>query len=191
MKTLALLLTLALAPLAHAQSDRGMYFGAGLGSFDYDEGVGGVADSTYAYHLFGGYKFNEHIALEGGISGTGDLKESFTETVPGFGDVTLNVKQNLDIYSFTALGILPFDSMSLFAGVGYFSASLSGTVDAAPFGSGAFDGSHDNGVQAKLGIQHDFGLDLKSLSIRAQYDFYDFSDNVDVSGITVAVLFRF
>ena len=196
MKTLALLLALALAPLAHAQSDRGMYFGAGLGSFAYDEGTGGVSDSAYAYHLFGGYKFNEHFALEGGISGTGDLKDSFTVMDP-FGPVKLDVKENYNLYSFTALGILPFDNMSLFAGAGYFSASFSGSIDAfdlntgSNLGSGSIPGPHSSGAAAKFGIQHDFGLDLKSLSIRAQYDWYDFDGNIDASGITIAMLFRF
>jgi hypothetical protein len=195
MKTLALLLCLALAPLAQAQDDRGMYFGAGLGSFDYDEPGNGsslaISDSTYAYHLFGGYKFIENFALEVGIGGTGDIGESFTQTVPGLGTLALEVEGTYDIYTLTAVGILPLDRFSLFAGAGYFSASLGGTIEASGFGTvGAIDGN-DSGAVATFGIQRDFGLDLKSLSIRGHYDWYDFGNGVDVSGFTVGVIFRF
>jgi hypothetical protein len=195
MKTLALLVCLAFAPLAHAQDDLGMYFGAGLGSFDYDEEAGAsglpVSDSTYSYHLFGGYKFNENFALEVGLGGTGDIEESFTANFPGIGPIRLNVDGTYDIYTLTALGILPFDRFSLFGGAGYFSASLGGTVDAEGFGTiGELD-DHDNGATATFGVQRDFGLDLKSLSIRGQYHWYDFSDGVDASGFAIGVLFRF
>jgi hypothetical protein len=195
MKAFALLLSLALAPLAHAQSDKGMYFGAGLGSFDYDETSSGsflgVNDSSYAYHLFGGYKFNEHIALEGGMSGTGELEETIPQTLQGIGTVDLNFVLRWNIYKVNALGILPFDKFSLFGGVGYFSASLDGDVEAPGFGSVGTVSDHMSGADATFGIQRDFGLDLKSVSVRGQFDWYDFDHNVDVSGITLAVLFRF
>jgi hypothetical protein len=199
MKKLALLLALAIAPLAHAQDDRGMYFGAGLGSFDYDESSDAfafaISDSNYAYHLFGGYKFTENFALEVGIGGTGDLEENipdvFVPQIPQLGLVTLELDGTYDIYTITALGILPFDQFSLFAGAGYFSASLGGTVNVSGIGTiGSLDG-HDNGAAATFGVQRDFGLDLKSLSIRGHYDWYDFSDGIDASGFTLAVLFRF
>jgi hypothetical protein len=193
MRTLALLLCLAVAPLAHAQDDRGMYFGAGLGSFDYDESAfDGVSDSAYTYRLFGGYKFIDHFALEFGLAGTGDLEETFTETAPGFPPLTLNVDLNLDIYTLSALGILPLERFSLFAGAGYYSASFGGDVNIEGFGdAGSFDGENENGATATFGIQRDFGLDLKSLSIRGQYDWYDFPDGIDASGITISMLFRF
>jgi hypothetical protein len=192
MKTLALLLCFALAPLAHAQDDRGMYFGAGLGSFDYDEGgIDGISDSAYSYHLFGGYKFIDNFALEFGIAGTGDLEETFPEAF-GPGTPSVNVDLNLDIYRLTALGILPLDRFSLFAGAGYFSASYGGDVNIAGFGdAGSFDGGNESGAAATFGIQRDFGLDLKALSIRGQYDWYDFPDGIDASGFTIAMLFRF
>ncbi len=99
MKKLALLLVLATAPLAHAQEDRGMYFGAGLGSFDYDESSSditfGISDSTYAYHLLGGYKFTENFALEVGLGGTGDIEENVPQFLPGIGDDRARAERNL------------------------------------------------------------------------------------------------
>jgi Outer membrane protein beta-barrel domain len=191
MKNIALLLLLGIAPLAHAQSEKGMYFGAGLGSFDYDEGSEGISDSTYAYHLFGGYKFSDNFALELALGGSGDLEETFTDTVPGIGMVTLEVDADATLYSLSLLGMLPFDRMSLFAGVGYFNAGFEGDVNVPGFGGGSYDGGHDHGALVNVGIQHDFGLDLKSFSIRAQYDWYDFPDEIDASGFTLSMLYRF
>jgi hypothetical protein len=195
MKKLVMLACLAASPVAHAQSDRGMYFGAGLGWFDYEEsdepGSPGVSDSTYAYHLFGGYKFTENFALEFGIGGSGDIEQDIVQNIPGLGPITLELDGNYDIYRLDAIGLLPLDRFSLFAGVGYFSANLSGDVNAVGFGTvGSLDGS-ENGASVKLGVQRDFGLDLKSLSIRGHYDWYDFGDGIDASGFTIALLFRF
>ena len=122
--------------------------------------------------------------IELGLGGTGDLEESFTDTVPGIGTVTLEVDADATLYSLSLLGMLPFDRMSLFAGVGYFNAGFEGDVNVVGFGGGSFDGGHDHGALANFGIQHDFGLDLKSFSIRAQYDWYDFPDEIDASGFT-------
>jgi len=192
MKNLALLFLLGIAPVAHAQSERGMYFGAGLGSFDYDEGSDGISDSAYAYHLFGGYKFSDNFAVEVGLGGTGDLEESFMDTVPGIGPITLDVDADASIYSLSLLGMLPFDRLSLFAGVGYFNAGFEGDVNVVGFGNaGSFDGGHDHGTLANIGIQHDFGLDLRSFSIRGQYDWYDFPDDIDASGFSLSMLYRF
>lgn len=192
MKLLAVLVCLVLSQVAHAQGARGGYMGGLLGKFDYEEpeDIDGlpVSDDTYIYHVFGGYQFNEHFALEGGIGRTGDLEESFPDFFPGF---TLEVDQIYDIYTIRALGILPFDALSLFGGVGYFSASLSGPVDVAGLGQiGELDG-HESGAVATLGVQRDFGLDLRNLSIRGQLDWYDFGNGIDAAGFTLGMTYRF
>ena len=48
-----------------------------------------------AYRIIGGYRFNDNFALEGGWGKTGDLEESFTEVIPPFGTVTLNLSGRL------------------------------------------------------------------------------------------------
>jgi hypothetical protein len=191
MKKLVLLLCIAFAPLAHAQGDRGMYFGAGIGAFDYDEGPEGISDTNYEYHLFGGYKVLESFAIELELGGTGSLEETFVDNGP-FGPININVDATLAVYKLTFLGILPFDAISLFAGAGYYSAGLEADINVEGFGDqGTIDFGHERGATATFGLQHDFGLDLKSLSIRGQYEWYDFPDGIDATGVTIAVLFRF
>jgi OOP family OmpA-OmpF porin len=193
---LLLLLLIAAAPLAHAQGEKGMYIGATLGSIDYEESADvfdfAVSDSTYTYRFFGGYRFNDYFAVEGGAGRTGSLEESFDDVPFGpFGPVRINLDQVLDIYTITALGFVPLDRISLFGGVGYFSASIGGDAEAEGLGTlGGIDG-HDSGASAVLGVQRDFGLDLRNLSVRAQYQWYDWESGVDGSEISVGMIFRF
>ena len=164
MKTLAvLLLCLGLTQLAHAQAGSGMYMGAALGTFDYEEGgLEAISDNTSAYQLFGG--FNDHFAVEFGLGRTGDIEGEFTEVFPGVGPITLEVDAIYDIYALRAIGLLPFEELSLFGAVGYYSASLGGPVSVAGIGDIGEVGGHERGATAMLGIQRDFGLDLRSVS---------------------------
>ncbi len=196
MKILALLLCVGLAHLAHAQDERGIYMGAALGTFAYDgsdsdDALIPVSDDTWAYQLTGGYKFNEHFALEAGIGGTGDIEDHFTSTVPGIGTVAFDVTGSYNIYTLTALALLPFDAITLFGGAGYYSASLDATLDAQGFGTVDSASEHNRGATAVFGLQHDFGLDLKSFSIRGQYQWYDSDNDIDLSGISIGLLYRF
>jgi Outer membrane protein beta-barrel domain len=191
---LALALCAACSQPAQAQDDRGAYFGGMLGTFDYEENGPEeltISDSTTAYQIFGGYRVNEHFAAELGIGKTGDIEDTFDDDLPPIGTVTLESELTLDIYTLRALGILPLDQFSLFAGIGYFSASFGGPVDLPGFGTvGEFDG-HESGSHAVLGIQRDFSLDLRNLSIRGQYEWFDMDSEVDTSGLSVGVVMRF
>lgn len=193
MRYLALLACLALMQAAHAQGESGAYIGAGFGTFDYDEGDGplAVSDSTTAYQIYGGYKFNDHLAVEFGIGRTGDLEADIDDTIPQIGPVTLEIDAQYDIYALRVLGILPFERFSLFGGVGYYSAPLNATVNLQGFGEiGWFDG-HERGATVSAGLQYDFGLDLSSFSLRAEYQWFDFGSDIDVAGLNVGLLFRF
>jgi hypothetical protein len=192
--TLALALCAACSQPAQAQDDRGAYFGGMLGTFDYDENGPEeltVSDSTTAYQIFGGYRVNQYFAAELGIGKTGDIEDTFEDELPPFGTFTLEGELTLDIYTLRALGILPLDQLSLFAGVGYFSASFSGSVDLPGCCTiGEFD-DHERGSHAVLGIQRDFSLDLRNLSIRGQYEWFDMDSETDTSGFSVGVVMRF
>jgi hypothetical protein len=190
---LAFLSCLASASFAHAAADRGGYMGGALGTFSYKEPSDdpfAISDNTTQYQLFGGYRISDHFALELGWSRTNDIESSFTQNVIGLGPTRFDVSAYYDIYALKALGYMPFDLISLFGGVGYYSASLKGQVDVSGFGTVGSVTDHGNGATAVFGIQRDFKLDLKSLSIRGEYTWYDF-DQVNASGFTLGVLFRF
>lgn len=190
---LALTLLFGAVSVASAQEYRGMYMGAALGTFDYEEDFDGedaISDSTSVYQLFGGYRFNEYVALELGYGQTGDIEDDVEAFLPGLGTVTLEFDAQYDIYALRAFGILPLNAISLFASAGYFSASLGGPVSISGFGDIAeLDGS-ESGATVSIGIQKDFRLDLENLSIRAEYQVFDI-DDVDASALAIGVLFRF
>ena len=192
---LALLLCLAFASFAQAADDRGGYMGGALGTFNYKESPSenslAVSDDTTQYQLFGGYRVNKHFAVEFGLGRTQDIESSFTVDVPGLGVAQFDVTANYDIYALKAVGFLPFNLFSLLGGVGYYSATLNGDIDVAGFGTVGTVGDHVHGNTAAIGIQRDFRLDLKSLSVRGDYTWYDFGHGVDASGFTVGMLFRF
>lgn len=71
----------ATASVAYA----GGYFGAGLGQSSADVGQYygpsvSVSDTDTAFKIFGGYEFNENIAIEGGYTYLGEFGGSYTYT---------------------------------------------------------------------------------------------------------------
>jgi opacity protein-like surface antigen len=192
---LALLLCLAFASFAQAADDRGGYMGGALGTFDYSEpsedNFLAVSDNTTQYQLFGGYRVSNHFGVEFALGRTQDLDTTTTILDGQGGQATLDISQYFDIYALKAIGFLPFRLTSLYGGVGYYSASLSAEVSVPGFGTVLTGDGHFSGSTAGIGIQRDFRLDLKSLSVRGEYTWYDFDDGIDASGFTVGVLFRF
>jgi hypothetical protein len=191
---LTLLLCLAFASFAQAADERGGYMGGALGTFDYSEpsedNVLAVSDNTTQYQLFGGYRVSRLFAVEFALGRTQDLDTRTVINGPG-GPTTLDISQYFDTYALKAVGFLPFDLTSLYANVGYYSATLNAEVNVPGIGTVLAGNAHFNGSTAGIGVQRDFRLDLKSLSVRGEYTWYDFEDGIDASGFTVGLLFRF
>lgn len=77
--------------------------------------------------------------------------------------------------------------MSLFGGAGYYDAEANVSVSVSVFGNGGEGQASDSGVTLAGGIQ----FDLKRVSIRGEYEWFDSGDEIDASGIGIGVLFRF
>ncbi|HEX6997736.1 MAG TPA: porin family protein [Gammaproteobacteria bacterium] len=193
MSRFALLACLGLAQLAHAQGEGGAYVGAGFGIFDYEEDIGSevVSDSAAAYQIIGGYRFNDYVAVEFNIGRTGDIEDDFEGTIPGVGTFSFQVDRTFDVYAAKVLGYLPLDRFRLFAGIGYYSADIGDTVSVGGIGEVGFVDDHARGSTATLGVQYDFGLDLRNFSIRGEYQWFDVEDNVDASAVNIGMVFRF
>lgn len=191
---LAFLSCLVAAPLAHAADDRGGYMGGAFGTFSYEESQDvpfAVSDDTTQYQLFGGYRVSKRFGAEFGMARTQDIDGSFFAEVQGLGTTKFDVSATYDIYTLKALGYLPFHLTSLYGGLGYQSASLNGTVDVQGFGTVGTVHDHERGSMALIGIQRDFNLDLKSISFRGEYTWYDFGSDIDASGFTIGMIYRF
>lgn len=180
----AVVLGMSSQALAQEGGGEGAYLGASLGKFDYEETVDafGVefSDSATAYRIFGGYRFNENFALEAGWGATGDLEETYTD---GFD--TAVIRGDYEVLTVRALAIAPFDSVSLYGGVGYYDATLDGSVSIIGFLQESFEGD-DSGATLVGGLQ----FDLDKVSIRAEYEWFDTDSSVDAWDISVGLLFR-
>ena len=191
---LAFLSCLAAAPFAHAADDRGGYMGGAFGEFSYKEApeiAFAIEDDTTQYQLYGGYRFSRLFALEIGMTRTNDIDSSFMVDLQGVGPSKLDISAAYDIYTLKALGYLPFNLTSLYGGVGYQSASLNGDASLGGFGTIGTVHEHFSGSMAVAGIQRDFRLDLKSISVSGEYTWYDFDRQVDASGFTIGMIYRF
>lgn len=184
---------LALASLAHAQETSGPYLGVSLGTFDYEEtdpALGlRISDTATSYQVFGGYRFTQHLMLEGSWGMTSDIGETFTGTDPVLGDVSAVVEGDYEALSVRVLGVLPLRKLDLFAGLGYFDSELDasvhyeddfGVIDVASTTS-------DDGATVLAGLQFDF----ERISLRGTYEWFDTKSNVDASDLSVSALFRF
>lgn len=172
--------------------------GGALGEFFYKESPEvdfALEDDTTQYQLYGGYRISKVFGVEGGLTHTNDIDSSFPinlqtsqgTTVPG----RLDISASYDIYEIKALGYLPFNLTSLFGGLGYQSASLNGDADIAGIGTVGTLHNHFRGSMAVIGIQRDFRLDLKSISLRGGYTWYDFDKQIDAAGFTIGMIYRF
>ncbi|MBN1240999.1 MAG: outer membrane beta-barrel protein [Gammaproteobacteria bacterium] len=187
------LVFLCLAGGAEAQYlSGGPYLGASVGSFSYREdgenlGVG-VSDSTTAYRLLAGYQFRGVYAVEGSWGRTGTFKERFEFFDPS-GTVSFEVGGEYEIATLRFVALAPFSNVNMFGGIGYFDATLDAyqrfqTPDEVQTAMGE---DADDGLTAVGGIQ----FDLRRLSIRGEYEWFDTDDGVDTQSLNVALLFRF
>jgi OOP family OmpA-OmpF porin len=185
---ICLAMSLAFVQAAGAQDRGGAYMGFSLGSFSYADDEDLLDDSASAYRIMGGYRFNDHFALEGGWEKTGDLEETFSEDIPPLGTLTLNLAADFEILTVKALAFLPFEKASLLGGVGYYDAEAGITATATGFGGAgqASDEAGEDGAMLVAGVE----FNLERIDIRAELEWFDV-DDAEASGINVGVLFHF
>lgn len=165
-------------------ASEGAYLGVSVGSFDYEETVEAFdvefSDSTTAYRIFGGYRFNDNFALEAGWGATGDLEEAYSDGVD-----TAIIRGDYEVLTLRGLAIAPFESVSLYGGVGYYDATLDASATVVGIGQMRFEGD-DSGATLVGGLQFDF----EKVSIRGEYEWFDTDSNVDAWDISIGLLVR-
>jgi OOP family OmpA-OmpF porin len=147
--------------------------------------------SDFAYKIFGGYKFNQYFALEGGYFNLG--KFSFVSTTNPQGTLTGKIKiQGLNL---DAVGILPLsEKFSALGRIGVQYAQASDNFD----GTGAVvvldPNPSKNAANYKvgLGVQYDV---TPSVGLRGEYERYRINDAVgnrgDIDFLSVGLVFGF
>lgn len=194
------------SPFALAQ-DTGWYGGINFGqsSANIDDAKitssllgGGFASASVAnderdtgYKLYGGYRINRNLAVEGGYFDLG--KFGYTATTVPAGTLTGTIKLrglNLDV-----VGIVPINAkFSAFGRIGlnYAEARDSFTGTGSVTVLNPSPSKRDVNYKLGLGIQYDF---TPSLGVRVEAERYRIDDAVgskgDVDLVTVGLLYRF
>ena len=185
-------MSLALAQAASAQDRDGAYMGFSAGSFSYeeeDDEFGTIIDdTTSAFRIVGGYRFNDNFAVEGGWGRTGDLEESFTEFLPPFGNVTLTLTGDYEVLTVRALGFLPFEKVSLVGGGGYYDAEAN--VSASVVGLGTAVEVSDEGSEDGLTLVGGLEFNLQRIDIRGELEWFDI-DDAEAWDVSIGVLYHF
>ncbi|MDH3505914.1 MAG: porin family protein [Gammaproteobacteria bacterium] len=151
-----------------------------------------ISESGDQLRLFGGYRVNDHFAFEAGWSDTSGIDDSFSGFLPCCGDVTESFDVDIETLTLRAVGIIPFDRISLFGALGYYDASFSGrysytdNFESISFNVGDF--YDDSGAVVAAGIEFDFENGLR---LRGEAEWFDTPSDVDAYAINVGLLYYF
>ncbi|MFQ6024733.1 MAG: porin family protein [Acidiferrobacterales bacterium] len=166
-------------PLTYAQ-DKGWYVGAGLDRSDDTA----LDDSDNGFRLFGGYRFNRYVALQGAVVTLG------TELGPA--DFT---KDGLAVQ---AIGTFPVGKrFELFAKAGFFVWEV--RVETNEFDCSDFDGGFicfvdedvvDDGTDPVygFGVEYRFG---ERWGVRSEWERFEDVGESDIDSFSTSVTFRF
>lgn len=180
----ALLLATSTTTPVYAQNkgqDKGWYVGLGLNHSN-DEGLD---DEESDFKLFGGYQFNQYVALEGALVGLG--------TSLGASDLT---KDGLAVQ---VVGTLPVGKrFKLFAKVGFFAWEV--RVDTDEFDCFEFSGGFacfeeeqdvvDDGTDPAYGVGIEYRLGER-WGMRSEWERFEDVGDSDIDLVSVSVAFRF
>lgn len=188
-----LVLLLGLSAGAQSQEIRGVYAGASLGLFSYNEdgdNLGApVSDNTEAYRIFGGYQFNSVYAIEAGWGVSGEFGERFGGFDAMGERISLSLAGEYEISTLRFIALAPFSQLGMFGGVGYYDATLDASFrfqSPAQDSMGSFEDS-DDGLTVVGGIIYEFDR----IAVRGEYEWFDADNSVELQSLSVSALFRF
>lgn len=186
---LGLALFFGLMATTQAQEIRGGYVGAAVGAFNFKSGDFGISDTSGSYRVLGGWQFNSNYAVEAGWGESGDLEETFRGFTPT-GDIQVDLGASYEIWSVRALTMAAFSSMNIFGGAGYYDATLSMSFAQFENSVEVFrDAAEttDSGATVVGGFQ----FDLRRITLRGEYEWFDTDGSIDATSLNVVALFRF
>ncbi len=177
----AFVLGLVFAAQPALAKDMGGYLGASVGLTSYDlcddlfaVGATSCDDDDMGLKIFGGYKFNPNVSIEGGFVDFGEL----TASGPG-GTAT----GDADALFVAGIGAIPIgSSASVFGKLGLFFWDASVSATGSPTLS-------DDGNDIFLGVGMSFDL-TSQFAIRGEWERYDL-DGDDVDMLSVGVQYMF
>lgn len=200
----AVLTLCGLIATPQAIAQKGWYIGGGAGSSKIEDDIalgglitsGTVDGSSTGFKIFGGYQFNDHLAIDLALVDLGKAKYSgtfFNAPVTG---------GSVDIYGFnvSAVGILPVsESFRLFgkAGVFFWGADAKDTTGGIAFSTNESGADFSFGLGASYNFTKNWGVQLEweRFKVGGGEDAYTGQSNAtgsaNVDLISLGVVYRF
>jgi OOP family OmpA-OmpF porin len=149
------------------------------------------SNSDTGYKIFGGYKFNQNFALEGGYFNLG--KFGFVANTLPAGTLNGNIK--LDGWNLDAVGILPIsERFSAFGRVGINYARASDTFSGSGFVNVPNPGPSNSEINPKVGLGLQYDL-TATVSARIEAERYRVNDAVgnhgDIDLLSLGLVYHF
>lgn len=182
----------ALSSAAHA----GGYLGVGLGQSSTDVtpyyyfpgDTVSVSDSDDAFKFFGGYEFNENVAIEGGYTRFGEFTVDYADSL----GVYFTETRELSAFYVAAVGTIPLGPVSLFgkAGLANWWADYSESASWWSWSDSATGIDPVVGFGAKIDLGETFAL-------RGEFERYmdvgdaDLADRSDIDVLSVNAVLKF
>ncbi len=185
---------------AHAQvAESGFYFGAGGGGAKYNgfndlcrDLTGALPgapvdvscdgdETVFGWKLFGGYRFNPYLAVEGGYANLGEAKGDTTI----FGQ-NVNGEISADVLFAELVGSVPLGQQGRLlgkVGVAKVDVELKTDVFAVPLGVPSASFSTDS-TEAVFGAGVEFGF-TPSVLARLEWERFNFEDGVDLFSVSI------
>ncbi|HKU15632.1 MAG TPA: outer membrane beta-barrel protein [Steroidobacteraceae bacterium] len=178
-------LGLAAATAVQADTQPGFYAGVGFGTTTIDDdgfAGAGIDDSDTGFKLFGGYNFNENLAVEASYFDFGEASGRFSD--PFFGSASFDV--GISGLSASVVGRLPVaETFALFGKIGFASYDVDASVN--------ISGTGGSGSQSETDMIYGIGGSLsfaQRFEARVEYEALNV-DGGDASMISVSGVYRF
>jgi len=173
-------------PEPEIEADRGWYAGADVGGSVYADACDGAGDSDTAGHVYVGYQFNDHLAVEGGYHDLGAI-----DSMVGNCSSPAPVDPSADGLSVSVLGRVPVsEKVSVIGRAGAMFWNMD--VDA----SGNTPAVSDDGVSPLAGVGVGVAV-TERIEGRVEYDrFFDVGEQettgqTDIDTLTAGVAVKF
>jgi OOP family OmpA-OmpF porin len=174
------------------ENERGFYLGGGVGNFNVeidrfdnvDNAIGRLDDDDTGWKVFGGYKFNRYLALEGAYVDFGRQTDTF-DVSGSSGDFTAE----LSGFSPQLIGILPLGPVELSAKVGVYFIDIDLSADVDSVDELDFDSStSDENFMYGVGIGATF---FQRLNAKLEYEWMDIGGGDETNALFATGTWRF
>ena len=148
-------------------------------------------NQSTAYKVFGGYQFNDYLAIEGGYFDLGKFGYTATTTPPG----TLNGELRFKGFNLDLIGMLPLtDSLSAFGRIGFDDGRTTDQFSSTGILATRNPNPQKTEFNTKFGVGLQYRL-TQALAVRLEAERYRVNDAIgnkgNIDAVSVGLVYRF